>query len=297
MLKDKLTIMKFFKLILISALLFTSCNTETAEDKKLLTEEEGEELAKMRNEMRIMEMEMAEKDSMLNESISTFYEIQENVAKISLKEQEIRLKSGDIAISEDDKQWIIQEIQNINFLREENIRKVNSLNKQLGERDLKIADLQNMVNRLAAQVQSQEDLIASLQEELAVLDREYSKLFDAYMEQAELALETMKELNKVYYVYGSLEELKNNNVIIQEGGFIGLGKKTAIKDGFNENYFTAIDKHKVNKITVVGKKIRMISDHPSSSYSIDNKGGTKVITIKDAKEFWKISKYLVVVVD
>ena len=295
--KDKLTIMKFFKLILISALLFTSCNTETAEDKKLLTEEEGEELAKMRNEMRIMEMEMAEKDSMLNESISTFYEIQENVAKISLKEQEIRLKSGDIAISEDDKQWIIQEIQNINFLREENIRKVNSLNKQLGERDLKIADLQNMVNRLAAQVQSQEDLIASLQEELAVLDREYSKLFDAYMEQAELALETMKELNKVYYVYGSLEELKNNNVIIQEGGFIGLGKKTAIKDGFNENYFTAIDKHKVNKITVVGKKIRMISDHPSSSYSIDNKGGTKVITIKDAKEFWKISKYLVVVVD
>lgn len=289
--------MKFFKLILISALLFTSCNTETPEDRKLLTEEEGEELAKMRNEMRIMEMEMAEKDSMLNESISTFYEIQENVAKISLKEQEIRLKSGDIAISEDDKQWIIQEIQNINFLREENIRKVNALNKQLGERDLKIADLQNMVNRLAAQVQSQEDLIASLQEELAVLDREYSKLFDAYMEQAELALETMKELNKVFYVYGSLEELKNNNVIIQEGGFIGLGKKTAIKDGFNENYFTAIDKHKVNKITVVGKKIRMISDHPSSSYSIDNKGGTKVITIKNANEFWKISKYLVIVVD
>ena len=59
------------------------------------------------------------------------------------KRQEIRLKSGDIAISEDDKQWIIQEIQNINFLREENIRKVNALNKQLGERDLKIADLQN----------------------------------------------------------------------------------------------------------------------------------------------------------
>jgi len=297
LLKDKLTIMKFFRLILISALLFTSCNTETAEDKKLLTEAEGEELAKLRNEMRIMEMEMAEKDSMLNESISTFYEIQENVAKISLKEQEIRLKSGDIAISEDDKQWIIQEIQNINFLREENIRKVNALNKQLGERDLKIADLQNMVNRLAAQVQSQEDLIASLQEELAVLDREYSKLFDAYMEQAELALETMKELNKVFYVYGSLEELKSNNVVVQEGGFIGMGKKTAIKDGFNESYFTAIDKHKVNKITVVGKKIRMVSDHPSSSYSIENKGGTKVITIKNAKEFWKISKYLVVVVE
>lgn len=289
--------MIFFRLILVSALLFTSCNTETPEDRDILTAEESGELAKLRNEVRIMEMEMAEKDSMLNESISTFYEIQENVAKISLKEQEIRLKSGDMAISADDKQWIIQEIQNINFLREENIRKVNSLNKQLSERDLKIADLQNMVNRLAAQVQSQEDLIASLQEELAVLDREYSKLFDAYMEQAELALETMKELNKVFYVYGSLTELKENNVVVQEGGFIGMGKKTAIKDGFNEDYFTSIDKHKVKKITVVGKKIRMISDHPSSSYSIEDKGGTKIISIKNANEFWKISKYLVVVVD
>jgi hypothetical protein len=85
-----------------------------------------------------------------------------------------------------------------------------------------------MVNRLADQVQSQEDLIiTSLQTELADMDREYSKLFDAYMEQSQLALETMKELNKVFYVYGTLDELKQNNVVVQEGGFIGIGKKAS----------------------------------------------------------------------
>ena len=286
--------MRLASIVFFTFFFFTACNTD---DSLPFEIEDGEEVAKLRNELRMMQLEIDEKDSMLNESISTFNEIQENVAKISLKEQEIRLKSGDMSMSEDTKQWIIQEIQNINFLREENIRKVNSLNKQLHERDLKIADLQSMVNRLAAQVQSQEDLIASLQEELAQLDREYSKLFDAYMEQSELALETMKELNKVFYVYGSLQELKNNNVVVQDGGFIGMGKKTAIKDGFNEDYFTAIDKQKVTKITVVGKKIRMISDHPSSSYTLEDKGGTKVIHIKDIKSFWKISKYLVVVVE
>jgi hypothetical protein len=286
--------MRILGIFLATVLITASCTTDS---ETVLTPEEGEQVAKLRNELRTMELEIAEKDSMLNESISTFNEIQENVAKISLKEQEIRIRSGDMNLSEDNKQWIIQEIQNINFLREENIRKVNALNKQLGEKDLKINDLQTLVNRLAEQVQSQEDMIASLQSELADLDREYSRLFDAYMEQSELALETMKELNKVFYVYGSLKELKENNVVVQEGGFIGMGKKTAIKDGFNEDYFTAVDKHKTNKITIVGNKIRLISDHPSSAYSIEDKGATKVITILDAKSFWKISKYLVVVVD
>lgn len=286
--------MKFRTLVISSLLLLTACNNEKAVD---LPVEDGGEIAKLRNEVRALEMEMSEKDSMLNESISTFNEIQENVAKISLKEREIRIKSGDVNLNQEDKQWIIQEIQNINFLREENIKKVNKLNKELQAKDLKINDLQLMVNRLAEQVQSQEDLIASLQVELANLDREYSKLFDAYMEQAELALETMRELNKVYYVYGSLEELKKNNVIVQEGGFIGIGKKASIKDGFNEEYFTETDKHKTKKITVIGKKIRVISDHPSSSYSVEEKGGTKIITIKNVADFWKISKYLVVIVE
>ena len=292
--EDKQTNMKLTNIILAGVVFLVSCKTDKTPD---VPQGNGEEVAKLKNEIRLLEMEMQEKDSMLNESISTFNEIQENVAKISHKEHEIRLRSGDINMTEEDKQWIIQEIQNINFLREENIRKVNSLNKQLEDKNLQIEDLQSMVARLAEQVRSQEEMIASLQSELADLDREYSKLFDAYMEQSELALETMKELNQVFYVYGSLKELKENNVVVQEGGFIGIGKKTSIKDGFNEDYFTAIDKNKNKSITIVGKKIRIVSDHPSSSYSIEEKGGTKVISIKDPGTFWKISKYLVVVVD
>jgi predicted nucleic acid-binding Zn-ribbon protein len=281
-------LVQFFLLLV----LLSSCTTETTGEST-----NNEEVKRLQNELNALQSDIEEKDALLNESIATFNEIQENVAKISLKEQEIRLRSGDANQTPDQKAWILEELKHINFLREENIRKINNLNKQLKDRDVKITELQTMVNRLADQVQSQEDLIASLQTELADMDREYSKLFDAYLEQSQLAVETMKELNKVFYVYGTLDELKQNNVVVQEGGFIGIGKKAAIKDGFNEDYFTAADKHKLTKITVVGKKLRMISDHPSNSFKIEDKGGSKVIQITKPNEFWKISKYLVVIVD
>lgn len=284
--------MKYLIPFFILLVLVSSCTTESVRETT-----DNEEVVRLQNELKTLQAEIDERDALLNESISTFNEIQENVAKISLKEQEIRLKSGDANLTPDQKEWILEELKHINYLREENIRKINSLNKQIKDRDIRIVELQTMVNRLADQVQSQEDLIASLQTELADMDREYSKLFDAYMEQSQLAVETMKELNKVYYVYGTLDELKQNNVVVQEGGFIGIGKKAAIKDGFNEDYFTAADKHKLNKITVVGKKLRIISDHPSDSYKIEEKGGSKVIQITKPSEFWKISKYLVVIVD
>lgn len=284
--------MKKFVYFLFSLVLLTSCASESPTEPS-----ENKEVERLQSELKALQEDIQERDALLNESISTFNEIQENVAKISLKEQEIRLKSGDANLSPDQKAWIMEELKHINFLREENIRKINTLNKQIKDRDVKIIELQSMVNRLADQVQSQEDLIISLQTELADMDREYSKLFDAYMEQSQLALETMKELNKVFYVYGTQDELKQNNVIVQEGGFIGIGKKATIKDGFNENYFTAADKHKLTKITVVGKKLRIISDHPSDSYKIEDKGGSKVIQILKTNEFWKISKYLVIIVD
>jgi DNA repair exonuclease SbcCD ATPase subunit len=284
--------MKQFIHFLFLLVLAGSCTTET-----VFNDADNDEVTRLQNELKALQQDIEERDALLNESISTFNEIQENVAKISLKEQEIRLKSGDAKLTPDQKEWILEELKHINYLREENIRKINSLNKQIKDRDIRIIELQTMVNRLADQVQSQEDLITSLQTELADMDREYSKLFDAYMEQSQLALETMKELNKVYYVYGTLDELKQNNVVVQEGGFIGIGKKAAIKDGFNEDYFTAADKHKLSKITVVGKKLRIISDHPSDSYKIEEKGGSKVIQITKPGEFWKISKYLVVIVD
>ena len=219
-----------------------------------------------------------------------FNEIQDNLASISVKQDEIQVKSNDPELGEDGRKEIIQQIQNINFLREQNARKVRQLQKKLRAKDMRIDELQSMVDRLVLQIKAKDEQIESLQMQLSDLDAEYSELFDQYQEQVDLAMEVITELNTVYYTMGSVDELVSNNVIVKEGGFIGIGKKTDLSNNMNEEYFTKGDKTKLNEIKVIGKEPKFITDHPSDSYKWD--GNT--LTITDAQKFWKVSKYLVI---
>jgi DNA repair exonuclease SbcCD ATPase subunit len=242
-------------------------------------------------------MQNSEKDLLIDESLSLFNEIQENIARIQHKEFEIRFLSEGGANNPQQKEWMLQELQNIQFLREENAKKIKALNAQIKGKEAQIGQLYQMIESLQERIISQDELILNLRNLLVNQDEDYSKLFDAYMEQTEIASTTRRELAKAYYVYGSLDELKKNNVVVQSKGFIGMGKKSSLKDGFNEDYFTPIDKFENKKIQIIGKKIQIISDHPSASYKIIDNGNNKTIDIVNPYEFWKISKYLVVIVD
>jgi hypothetical protein len=259
--------------------------------------EENQEIVRLRNEIRQLEMQNSEKDLLIDESLSLFNEIQENIARIQHKELEIRFLSEGGVNNPQQKEWMLQELQNIQFLREENAKKIKALNAQIKGKEAQIGQLYQMIESLQERIISQDELILNLRNLLVNQDEDYSKLFDAYMEQTEIASTTRRELAKAYYVYGSLDELKKNNVVVQSKGFIGMGKKSSLKDGFNEDYFTPIDKFENKKIQIIGKKIQIISDHPSASYKIIDNGNNKTIDIVNPYEFWKISKYLVVIVD
>ncbi|MEO9531447.1 MAG: hypothetical protein ABJG68_14180 [Crocinitomicaceae bacterium] len=285
---------RFTAIALFSTLLFSCNQGETTTDS---ASGESEEMARLKSEMREMEDQLAAKDSTLNETIMLFNEIEQNLAMINLKEDEIRFRSTDIELEEDGKQWILQEIQNINYLREANTKKVGELNKALKDKNLQITELQSMITNLMDKIQVQEEEIEMLRVELADLDREYVELLEEYQEQTQLTAETIKELNKGFYAYGSVEELEQNGVIVREGGFIGIGKKTNLKDDFNEDYFTQIDITRTKSLEVTGKKVTFVTDHPSSAYEMTTNGQKHSIKINDAKSFWKVSKYLVIIVE
>ncbi|MCB9223327.1 MAG: hypothetical protein R2780_09525 [Crocinitomicaceae bacterium] len=258
---------------------------------------DSEELARLKSEIKDLENQLTEKDSVINESIMLFNEIEQNLAMINLKEDEIRFRSNDIELEEDGKQWIIQEIQNINYLREENAKKVDELNVALKNKNLQIKEFQDMITNLMDKIQVQEEEIEMLRVELADLDREYVELLEAYQEQTEITAETLRELNKAYYAYGTSKELEAAGVIERKGNFLGLNKKTYLKDDFNEQYFTQVDITREKSIEITGEKVKFITDHPSSSYDVISNGSKHVIKINDPKTFWKVSKFLVVVVD
>ena len=286
----------FYLALIVLASALYSCNTATAPTDS--NNSESEELAKLKSEKRELENQLAEKDSVLNESIMLFNEIEDNLAMINLKEDEIRFRSKDVELAEDGKQWILQEIQNINYLREANQKKVGELNKQLQNKNNQIEQLEKMVNNLMAKIEDQDEEIDMLRAELEDLDREYVELLEAYQEQSTMALEMLQDMNRVFYAYGTSEELENAGVIVKEGGFIGIGKKPALKGDFNDEYFTELDLTKTKSIDIDGgKKMKIITDHPHSSYSVETINNAHKVNISNAKDFWKVSKYLVVVID
>ncbi|MFU8845107.1 MAG: hypothetical protein ACNA7V_14995, partial [Bacteroidales bacterium] len=69
-----------------------------------------------------------------------------------------------------------------------------------------------------------------------------------------------------------------------------------LQPDFDENLFTRIDIREVTKIEIPGKKVEIVTTHPSESYGISGEGDDRILTISNYGEFWKSSKYLVVVV-
>ncbi|GAB5418753.1 MAG: hypothetical protein Crog4KO_05100 [Crocinitomicaceae bacterium] len=251
----------------------------------------------LENQIAQLELENQLKDSVINESLSFFNEIKSNLEAIGIREDQIRELSENPELEAEDKQWILEEIRRINFLREDNARLVKLLNSELDKSKLEITELQTMVESLMRDIKWKDEQISALQTELDRLDHQYSVLFDAYQEQAVVVDQLRDELHTVFYAYGTASELEENKIISKKNGFIGIGRRLELRTDFNTDYFTEANSKNQKKINIRGKDIRLLTDHPSSSYELNETATGTMLTIKDVSEFWKISKYLVVLVD
>lgn len=279
------------KFTLIAALGLTIASCSSPADKTVSTATDVD------SRIEQLEKENAQKDSMINESLAFFSEIQSNLSSIELKKDEIRIKSTDTEFTTDDKAWILEQIKQINFLRQENAKKLKALTDQLKKSGLKITQLDAMVQGLLQSIQEKEEQISILESDLVSLDKAYARLFDAYQEKAVLVDELTEEINTVYYSYGTEEELVKNKVIDRKNGFIGIGKSIKLMDNFNQKYFAKIDLTEEKELFIEGSELKFITDHPSSSYSLSPSGKNTKIKISNPREFWKVSRYLVIVVD
>ena len=283
--------MRFLYLILLIS--FISCQQKKSKSNP----NDLEKIAELRGDIAQLKVDNELKNSLINESLSFFDEIQTNLEKIDLKENEIRMKASNPELTPEDKEYIIQEIKHINVLRIENGRKVNSLNNELKKSGLRIKELENMIERLIKEMETKDQEIEVLRTEINAITTEYERLFDSYVRQEAIVDELTEQINTGYYAYGTLRELTDNKVIEKKNGFFGLDKKTQLSESFNEEYFNKLDIQTTKEILVEGTKIKFVTDHPSSSYTLKRIGNTTKIVITNAKNFWRVSKYLVVLVD
>lgn len=288
-LKMNLKKLKPIALIFITTLFF-ACNTDELENKIADLEQQNHELQGGSNA----------KDGQIEEYIKSMNEIYDNLAVIKEKENlintNIDLTNGEINESMKDK--IVEDIALINSLLQDNKNKMANLNSRLKKSNLKVVELEKMIQNLMKQIEEKDAEIGSLQSQLASANEQLKVLFEEYNNRIEEIGEQTDKLNTAFYCYGTSKELKEKGVISKEGGFIGIGKTTKLSDDFNKEYFTQIDISLIQQIDLMTKKAKLITNHPANSFKFEgNDEKVEKLIITDPSNFWSASKYLVIVVE
>lgn len=301
----------YLAVVLLATLALMSCN-----QKKVKQLEE-------RN--AALKTEKARQDSMLNDFMATFNQFEENLAAIKEKENLITQGSNNPEYRQEGKDAIIADIQAINQLLDQNRQIIDELTTKAEKAEGLSAEYRRTISRLKNQLAERTEEISSLKEQLAEMnfriedlnsrvdtlstqntqlaqttERQSTRIArqqDSLAQVTEDAKEKERALNTAYYVLGSPKELKSKQVITREGGFIGIGGARKLAEDFNQTAFNRIDIREMTEIPVESKKAELLTVHPAGTYEfkdLDEDKTYDVLEIKDPSQFWKTSKYLVV---
>jgi len=243
-----------------------------------------------------------QKDEAINEFVRSINDIQGTLDTIKMKENVINLSTSGGELKQNAKNQIKADIQTIYRMMLKDKDQLAKLSKKLKAANMKVDELQKMVTRLENDMVAKSAELEDMRGKLAKLNIKFeaatlkidtlNKTVNAQGQKIDNQTQTIAEqeeaINTAYYVIGTNKDLKKNGVI----------KKGDILSDFNKQLFTKIDVRKTTEISILSKKAKILSSHPSTSYKFT--GDKKVIQslqILDYKAFWSNSKYLVIVVD
>ena len=279
----------FFGIIILTNFLVSNCSKGSDDSENSIKDS-------IENVNGNLNGKLNEKDAAIQELVSSFNEIQENLNAIKEKEKIISkvTSDGDVKSKEDQ---IKEDIQSIYDLMAKNKDRIGSLSKKLKNSKLKIEGLEKMIENMQATLNLKDSEIEELKTKIEGLNVELSNLTTNYKAVENESNQKTEIINTAFYAIGTSKELKENKVITKEGGIIGLGKTTKLSSDFNKEYFTKINIEKTTSINLGAKKIKMLTTHPSNSYKLIGEKPIEKLEITNTKEFWSASKYLVIILD
>lgn len=289
--------MKRILALTILIISFTACNDDLKNEN-----------AALKLELEELKSQDLEKDQDLNDFAGTFAAVQENLKAIREREESIRnAREGGLENAQVARDQVLEDIEAINGIIEKNKELIADLQKKLGNSKSESKKYLKMVENLNRQIEAKDEQIIVLKDDLANLnfkmDQLNSKvgvLTEASMAQRKLIENQTDVINTAYYTIGTYKELKAAGIVNKEGGFIGIGRTETITNDFNKEYFTQIDIRETTTIPIEGgrKKVELLSNHSSNSFVYKQDGESIVaISISNSGEFWKNSKYLVILLD
>jgi hypothetical protein len=286
--------MKKYIFIAAASLIMTACNQEQADRSK----RENDSLLTIVNE----------RDGVINDFISSFNEVEQNLDSVAVRQHLIAVSTEQKGeLKQNQKQRINTEITAINNLMEQNRNKLVELNRKMKGSAHKNAELEKMIATINGQLKQKDVELTVLNEKLNNLNAQVTQLQTAVTtltEEGNVKSQTIADrteaLHTAYYIVAKSSDLQDAKIIDRKGGLLGIGRTSKLKSDFDNGKFTRIDYTQMTSIPV-NSEMKMITSHPSDSYTLDKdiKDKDKVINIvvTNAEKFWSTSKYLVVVKD
>lgn len=243
---------------------------------------------------------IAQRDNEINDMMGTLNEIQEGLREINEAEnrlsvakngegssrsvqikENIRFIANTMAHNRELIKKLQQQLRESRFGGDELRKTIESLTQQLDEKE-------QQLQKLRAELDSKDIHIAQLDEKISNLNTNVENLKAETQEKSQTIGNQDKQLNTAWFVFGTKKELKEQHILVD-------GK--VLQSNFNKSYFTKIDIRVDKEIKLYSKSARVLTMHPSSSYTLARDANNQyVLRISNPQIFWSTSKYLVILV-
>lgn len=289
------TFMKTIHLLAIGALAFSTmaCNTKKEEEDAAKMEERSKEdsLQQVINQLRNESNDLNSMKLKVQDIMRQINDAEDRITTATAEESENQVIVENMAFIEQKmKEYrnsldeMEQLLRNANQLSEKEKKALKadiaSFQTQLEEKDREIALLRD-------ELAQRDRVIAEQGEEISNQNAKVNELTEQNAEKERAMIEQDKKLHTAWYVYGTKKELQEQH-ILEDG-------KVMRSSQANKNYFTEIDIRVKKTIPLYSKKVKLLSNHPAGSYSLDkDTQDNYTLRITDENSFWSSSRHLVI---
>lgn len=237
---------------------------------------------------------IAERDASLEEILECIRVVEEGFK--SINEAQGRISATGIENGSSRKKQLEDDVLYIAQLVEKNNAEIARLKKLLAASKNSSKELKAIVENLEKTLQEKNMEIAELQKKLeekdvhiAELDTIITNLMNENTEQELRLVQKEREMNSVWYAMGTKRELKGEKIL--------SGNDVMTDPDANMDYFTRGDINELLTIETGEKRVKVISTHPKGSYKIvEDEKGLDIVKILSPREFWSVTRYLVILV-
>jgi predicted nucleic acid-binding Zn-ribbon protein len=270
---------------------FTSCLKNSSEYKELQAKNDSLVLAN------------AQANTELDQILSLLNEVEDNFKSIKSAENYLSVQSNTSGeLTPSTRERIQSSMKFVTETLDKNRLQIADLEKKLKSSKFNSSQLSKTLESLRSELEEKTTSLVALRDELEKKDMQIAELSAGITnlskdvqslttqsnEQQSTISQQQKEINRVYYCFGTSGELKAQKILVR--GQLGAD--------FNRDYFIPENKTTLKVVPLYAKKGKLISKHPEGSYEFTKDvNGKAELRILDVQNFWSLTKYLVIQVE